>query len=115
MSATQDSGAGSSVAAILAAVSSEMAIAAQACGELDNALGQILAATPPEGQARVMQELHTVDLLAQHITAITDFTHRIALIAPTEDRMTVDDALSAITLGAVAERLRGHLAQAETA
>lgn len=115
MSEMQDNGEGSSVAAILAAVSAEMAIAAQACGELDNALGQILAATPPEGQGRVMQELHTVDLLAQHITAVTDFTHRLALIASTDDRLAVDDALSAITLGAVAERLRNHLAQAQSA
>jgi hypothetical protein len=106
----QDSTAGFSVAEIMAAVSAEMSIAAEACGKLDDALGQILQATPPEGRNQVMQELHMVDLLAQHITAVTDFTRRLAQIASTEDRLMIEDALSAITLGAVADRLRGSLA-----
>ncbi|WP_421737686.1 hypothetical protein [Caulobacter sp.] len=111
MNSEQDSTAGSSTAAILAAVSAEMSIAAEACGKLDDALGQMLQAAPPEQQARVMQELHMVDLLAQHITAVTDFTHRIAQIASTEDRLVIEEALSAITLGAVADRLRSNLAK----
>lgn len=112
MSENQDTDAGSSVAAILAAVSAEMAIAAQACGELDGALGQILEGAPPEVQMAAMQKLHMVDLLAQQITAVTDFTHRLSLIASAEDRLAVEDALSAITLGAVAARLRGSLDKA---
>ena len=112
MTSKQDK-AGSSIAAILAAVSAEMSIAAEACGKLDDALGQILAVSPPESRNQVMQELHTVDLLAQHITAVTDFTHRLALIASTDDTLAVDEALSAITLGAVAERLRASLAAAK--
>jgi hypothetical protein len=112
MTSEQDS-AGSSIAAILAAVSAEMSIAAEACGKLDDALGQILAVSPPESRNQVMQELHTVDLLAQHITAVTDFTHRLALIASTDDTLEVEEALSAITLGAVAQRLRGNLAAAK--
>jgi hypothetical protein len=109
MTANQDNDAGSSMAAILAAVSTEMALAAQACGELDGALGQILEGAPPEVQMAAMQKLHMVDLLAQHITAVTDFTHRLALIASKDDKLVVEDALSAITLGAVADRLRGTL------
>jgi len=112
MTSEQDS-AGSSVAAILAAVSAEMSIAAEACGKLDDALGQILAVSPPESRNQVMQELHMVDLLAQHITAVTDFTHRLALMASPDDMLVVEDALSAITLGAVADRLRASLAAAK--
>lgn len=107
MNSTPDNAA--SMATILEAISSEMSIAAEACGKLDDALGQILQATPPEGRNQVMQELHTVDLLAQHITAITDFSHRLAQIASTSETLAVDDALSAITLGAVAARLKTSL------
>lgn len=113
MKSEQDNAAGSSIAAILAAVSAEMSIAAEACGKLDDALGQILQSTPPEGRNQVMQELHMVDLLAQHITAVTDFTHRLADIASTEDCLVIEDALSAITLGDVANRLRASLAAAK--
>lgn len=113
MNSQQDNTAQASVAAILAAVSAEMSIAAEACGKLDDALGQILQASPPESRNQVMQELHMVDLLAQHITAVTDFTHRLALIASTDETLTVDEALSAITLGAVAQRLRDSLAAAK--
>jgi hypothetical protein len=113
MNSEQDNTAQASVAAILAAVSAEMSIAAEACGKLDDALGQILQASPPESRNQVMQELHTVDLLAQHITAVTDFTHRLAQIASTADSLAVEEALSAITLGAVAARLRANLAAAK--
>ncbi len=115
MTENNDKNTGSSTAAILAAVSAEMSIAAEACGKLDDALGQILEVTPPEERGRVMQELHMVDMLAQHITAVTDFAHRLALIASKDDRLVIEDALSAITLGAVAARLRANLAAADAA
>ena len=102
-----------SLAAVLAALSSEMSLAAVACCELDDALGQILQATPPEEQMKVMQQLHVVDLLAQHVTAITDFTASLAQAADQETSLNFHQALSTITLGAVAERLRAAIAEAE--
>lgn len=95
-----------SVETVLKAISSEMSIAAVSCGHLDTALGKILEVVPAEHRLAVMQELHTVDLLAQHITAITDFTGRIE---PAAQGLDVNDALSAITLGDVAARLRASI------
>lgn len=96
--------------AVLEALSAEMSIAAVSCGHLDSALGQILEAVPPEARMKVIQELHMVDLLAQHITAITDFTAGLARAATPDVSLEIDGALSRITLGDVAGRLRGTLA-----
>ncbi len=54
----------------------------------------------------VMQELHMVDMLAQHITAIADFTAGLASSMAAEERPTSTRRLSRITLGDVAARLR---------
>jgi hypothetical protein len=99
------------IATALAALSEEMSIAAVSCGHLDDALGQILEATPPEHRMAVMQELHMVDMLAQHITAITDFTARLAEAAAAGVHFDVDRALGAITLGTVADRMRDAIVQ----
>ena len=48
-----------SVETVLKAISSEMSIAAVACGHLDVALGKILDVVPDEHRLSVMQELHT--------------------------------------------------------
>jgi hypothetical protein len=93
------------VEAVLKAISSEMSIAAVACGHLDVALGKILDVVPAEHRMSVLQELHTVDLLAQHVTALTDFTGNLSQ-QQGQGVLEVNDALSAITLGEVAARLR---------
>jgi hypothetical protein len=99
------------LATVLEALSAEMSIAAVSCGHLDSALGQILEAVPPEARMKVMQELHMVDMLAQHITAITDFTAGLAQSMAATGAPDVDGALSRITLGDVANRLRDSLAK----
>jgi len=98
------------IVGLLEALSAEMSIAAVSCGHLDSALGQLLEAVPPESRLKVMQELHMVDMLAQHITAITDFTAGLASSMAAEGQPDVDGALSRITLGDVAARLRATLA-----
>jgi len=97
------------LATVLEALSAEMSIAAVSCGHLDSALGQILETVPPEARLKVMQELHMVDMLAQHITAITDFTAGLAQAATDGVPLEVEAALSRITLGDVANRLREAL------
>jgi hypothetical protein len=98
------------VVGLLEALSAEMSIAAVSCGHLDSALGQLLEAVPMESRLKVMQEMHMVDMLAQHITAITDFTAGLAASMAAEGQPDVDGALSRITLGDVAARLRDTLA-----
>ncbi|GGL09503.1 hypothetical protein [Caulobacter rhizosphaerae] len=97
------------IVGLLEALSAEMSIAAVSCGHLDSALGQLLEAVPLESRLKVMQELHMVDMLAQHITAITDFTAGLASSMAAEGAPDVDGALSRITLGDVAARLRDTL------
>ncbi len=98
------------IVGLLEALSAEMSIAAVSCGHLDSALGQILEKVPMESRLAVMQELHMVDMLAQHITAITDFAAGLASSMAAEGAPDVDGALSRITLGDVAARLRETLA-----
>ena len=97
------------IVGLLEALSAEMSIAAVSCGHLDSALGQLLEAVPMESRLKVMQELHMVDMLAQHITAITDFTAGLASSMAAQGEPDVDGALSRITLGDVADRLRETL------
>ncbi|MET0338888.1 MAG: hypothetical protein ABW063_14135 [Caulobacter sp.] len=109
MSATQPPITADTVSAILKALTGEMAIASQSCCHLDDALGRILEATPVEGRMAVMQELHTVDMLAQRITAMADFTHKLSQSLGHESGLDVNAALSTITLGEVAERMRASI------
>jgi hydrogenase maturation factor HypE len=102
------------LAVVLESLSAEMSIAAVSCGHLDSALGQILEEVPVEARMKVMQELHMVDLLAQHITAITDFTAGLAQSMAATGAPDVAGSLSRITLGDVANRLRENLAKVAT-
>ncbi|MDB5457428.1 MAG: hypothetical protein JWP92_3013 [Caulobacter sp.] len=113
MTLPQDTEGHASLSAVLAALSAEMSLAAVSCCELDDALGQILQATPVEERMKVMQQLHTVDLLAQHVTAITDFTARLAQAAKQGVSLDFEQALSTITLGAVADRLKAAIVEAD--
>lgn len=98
-----------SVETVLKAISAEMSIAAVACGHLDVALGKILEVVPAEHRLMVMHELHTVDLLAQHVTALTDFTGNLSQ-QHGQGVLEVNESLAAITLGDVAARLRTAIA-----
>ena len=106
---SQDQVSSAHIVGLLEALSAEMSIAAVSCGHLDSALGQILEEVPLEARMKVMQELHMVDMLAQHITAITDFTAGLATSLAEAGQPDVDGALSRITLGDVAARLRDTL------
>uniref|UniRef100_B0T657 Uncharacterized protein n=1 Tax=Caulobacter sp. (strain K31) TaxID=366602 RepID=B0T657_CAUSK len=107
---SQDQHSTTGIAGLLEALSAEMSIAAVSCGHLDSALGQLLEHVPIEARMEVMQELHMVDMLAQHITAITDFTAGLAASMAADGAPDIDAALSRITLGDVATRLRETMA-----
>ncbi|WP_269715823.1 hypothetical protein [Caulobacter sp. NIBR2454] len=109
MSAAQPEITADVVAAVLKALTGEMAIASQSCGALDDALGRILEATPVEGRMAVMQELHTVDMLAQRVTAMADFSNKLSQSLAQSGTLDVQAALSTITLGEVADRMRASI------
>lgn len=89
---------------VLSAVAGELALAQGTCARLDGALGQLLHAAPADQRGAVMQELHAIDQLNQQIAAVAGFVERLSgkMGAVTID---VVDALGAITLGEVAQRI----------
>jgi len=97
---------------VLSAVAGELALAQGACARLDGALGQLLDSAPADQRGAVMRELHVVDLLNQQIAAVAGFVERIS--GRLEGHLTIEvgDALGAITLGEVAQRIShgvGHV------
>jgi hypothetical protein len=93
------------VSDVLSVVAGELAIAQIKCARLDGALGQLLDTTPSEQRGAVMREMHVVDLLAQQIGAVATFLERLTSVAPEGAAIEIGDALGAITLGEVAQRI----------
>ena len=92
---------------VLSAVAGELVLAQTTCARLDGALGQLLDAAPVDQRGAVMRELHVVDLLNQQIAAVAGFVERISGRLQDDVTIEVADALGAITLGEVAQRI-GH-------
>jgi hypothetical protein len=92
------------VAHVLSALAAELVLAQAQCVRLDGALGQLLDGAAAEQRMSVMRELHTVDLLNQQIAAIAGFLGHLSEGA-SDDLIPVGQALGAITLGEVAQRI----------
>lgn len=90
---------------VLSAVAGELVLAQSTCARLDGALGQLLDAAPADQRGAVMRELHVVDLLNQQIAAVAGFVERISGRLEEHVTIEVSDALGAITLGEVAQRI----------
>ena len=90
---------------VLSAVAGELGLAQDACSRLDGALGALLSAASADQRGAVMQELHAVDLLNQQISAIAGFVERLSGDVEDAIMIEVGEALGAITLGDVAQRL----------
>ena len=90
---------------VLSAVAGELVLAQSTCARLDGALGQLLHGAPAEQRGAVMRELHVVDLLNQQIAAVAGFVDRLSNGLGDGVTVEVRDALSAITLGEVAQRI----------
>ena len=54
-----------------------------------------------------MPDLHTIDLLNQHLTALANFARDLGLQASEEEAVDLTSALSHITLGDVVKRIEG--------
>ena len=98
---------------VLSAVAGELVLAQTTCERLDGALGQLLDTAPADQRGAVMRELHVVDLLNQQIAAVAGFVERIS--GRLEEHVTIEvgDALGAITLGEVAQRISSGVGHAE--
>ena len=82
-------------------------MACNASQHLDDTLGRLLDLVSPEERLKVMPDLHTVDLLNQHLTALANFARDLGLQASEEAAVDLTSALSHITLGDVVKRIEG--------
>jgi hypothetical protein len=91
------------------AIAWEVELAGARCMMLDSLIGQVMKDLPPERREQLVQGLHTVDLLSQHLNGISAFVRQLTETAPPEVSLEVAQALSTVTLGALADRMRSSL------
>jgi hypothetical protein len=104
-----------SVAAAFDVLAWEIELAGARCIQLDAIIGELMPAIPAAQRQRLVEGLHTVDLLAQHLTGLSAFARRLSEDAPVEATMAVDRALADVTLGALADRMFSALGGEEAA
>lgn len=97
---------------VLSAVAGELTLAQGTCARLDGALGQLLHAAPADQRGAVMRELHAVDQLNQQIAAVAGFVERLSGNLGPGVTIDVVEALGAITLGEVAQRIGAGVGRA---
>lgn len=97
------------VAVTLDVLAAEIELSAARCIFLDRIIGEVMEGLPEAERVRLMQGLHAVDLLSQHLTGLSTFARGVSAAAPEGVGVPVDAALSEITLGALAERMSASL------
>ena len=94
-----------SVASAFDVISWEIELAGARCIQLDTIIGELLRTMPIDQRERLLEGMHTVDLLSQHLTGLSAFLRRLSEDAPDQATTPVSRALADITLGALADRL----------
>lgn len=97
------------VAATLDILSAEIELAGARCIYLDRVIGKALETIPDDERARLIDDLHAVDLLAQHLTSLSAFARNLSLTVNEEYAAPVGQALAEITLGDLAGRMAAAL------
>lgn len=98
-----------SVSTTLDVLAAEVELAGARCIFLDRVIGEVMDGLAEAQRARLLEGLHAVDLLAQHLTSLSAFARGMSIVTPEEVAAPVDAALAEITLGALAERMRAGL------
>jgi len=93
------------VAVTLDVLAGEIELAGARCIFLDRLMGEVMDRLSEEDRERMLQGLHGVDLLAQHLTSLSAFARSMSEVVPADCTAPVGDAISEITLGALAERM----------
>lgn len=94
-----------SVATTFDVLAWEVELAGARCIQLDAIVGELLQTMPIEQRERLLEGMHTVDLLSQHLTSLSAFMRRMSEDAPAQTTTPVTKALADITLGALADRM----------
>lgn len=102
-----------SVASTLDVLAAEIELAGARCIFLDRIIGEVMEGLPERERQRLVEGLHGVDLLAQHLTGLSAFARTLSLATPDTMTVPVDQALAEITLGALAERITAGLGGAD--
>jgi len=97
---------------VMSALTAELAVARAACARLDGALVSVLESASPAQRGTLLSELHAVDRLHQQMEALHTFLQRVGC---GETLLEIGQALPAITLAEVAERMRAALSMSAVA
>ena len=98
-----------SVATTLDMLAAEIELAGARCIFLDRVIGEVMDGLSDAHRQRMMQGLHSVDLLAQHLTSLSAFARGMSLAVPADIAAPVHGAIAEITLGDLAERMMAGL------
>jgi hypothetical protein len=98
-----------SVAATLDVLAHEIEVAGARCLSLDRVIGEMMECLSEQDRSRMLQGLHGVDLLAQHLSCLSAFARGMSAAVPAHLTAPADTAISEITLGALAERMAAGL------
>lgn len=83
----------------------EIELAGARCIFLDKVIGETMRSLPVEQQGMMIEGLHAVDLLSQHLTNLSAFARTLSADAPDMAVAPVGRAIGDITLGALADRM----------
>lgn len=102
-----------SVTMTLDVLAAEIELAGARCIFLDRIIGEAMDRLPDAERDRLVPSMHTVDLLAQHLTNLSAFARGLSLAVPGDVTAPVDAALSEVTLGALVERMAAGMGREE--
>lgn len=83
----------------------EIELAGARCLKLDSLIGELMPVLPDEQRARMMEGMHMVDLLGQHLTSLSAFARRMSEKVPDTVSAPVGAAIEEMTLSALADRM----------
>lgn len=83
----------------------EIELAGARCIYLDKVIGETMKSLPVEQQGMMIEGLHAVDLLSQHLTNLSAFARTLSGDSPETAVASVSRAIGDITLGALADRM----------
>jgi hypothetical protein len=102
-----------SVTMTLDVLAAEIELAGARCIFLDRIIGEAMDRLPEAERDRLVPSLHTVDLLAQHLTNLSAFARGLSLAVPGDVTAPVEAALSEVTLGALVDRMAAGMGRDE--
>jgi len=90
-------------------LAAEIELAGARCIYLDRIIGDVMEGLPDADRARLVEGMHGVDLLAQHLTSLSAFARGLSVAVPEDLTVPVGGAMSEVTLGALVERMTAGL------